>query len=347
MGDSVEGESTAVDGKITPRDFARFNLVGESPAFRSVLQLAERMSRCDATVLIQGETGTGKELAARAIHYLGRRGTAPFVPVNCGALPESLVESELFGHARGAFTDAKEAHEGMVAQARGGTLLLDEVDALSPRSQVALLRFLQDQEYRPVGGAALRRADVRVIATTNSDLAALAARGQYRQDLLFRLDVLSLQIPPLRERQGDVRLLAELFLERLSRQYQVPPKVLHPDTHDLLARHRWPGNVRELENRLHRAFLLCDGPVIRLTSIGSHSVEDGSKPAEPITDVRFRVAKARAIADFERAYVVELLSRTRGNLSLASRISGKERSRLGKLVRKYGLTRKAFGENLQ
>lgn len=333
-------------GKAARKDFTRLNLVGESPALQDALRLIERVSQCDATVLIQGETGTGKELAARAVHYLGRRGTAPFIPVNCGAIPESLVESELFGHARGAFTDAKEAHEGVIGQARGGTLLLDEVDALSPRSQVALLRFLQDQEYRPVGGATVRQADVRVIATTNADLCALAARGLYRQDLLFRLNVLTVQIPPLRERVGDVRLLAELFLERFSRRYQASTKVLHPDTMDFFARYSWPGNVRELENVLHRAFLLCDGPVIRVTSIRPADTAAEVKAEAALTSLRFQTAKARVVADFERAYVVELLARSRGNLSLASRISGKERSRLGKLVRKYGLTRKAFSDTV-
>lgn len=327
------------------RDFARLNLVGESPAFRRTLRLIERVAQCDATVLVQGETGTGKELAARAIHYLGRRSKAPFIPVNCGALPESLVESELFGHARGAFTDAKEAHEGVIAQARGGTLLLDEVDSLSARSQVALLRFLQDQEYRPVGGATVRQADVRVIATTNVDLDALVGRGLYRQDLLFRLNVLPVTIPPLRERAGDVGLLAELFMERFRQQYRIG-RTLDAEALELLARRSWPGNVRELENLVHREFLLSDAVVIRLAGQRPDSTPRAASGDDSLTSLRFQPAKARAIASFERAYVMELLSRTRGNLSLASRISGKERSRLGKLVRKYGITRKAFAESV-
>jgi two-component system response regulator GlrR len=332
-----------LDLKREPDDFARLNLVGESPSFRHALSLIKRVSQCDATVLIQGETGTGKELAARAIHYLSSRRPAPFVPVNCGAIPESLVESELFGHARGAFTDAKETREGVIAQARRGTLLLDEVDSLSPRSQVALLRFLQDQEYRPLGGRFVERADVRVIATTNADLGAMVARGQYRQDLLFRLALLVVDLPPLRARINDARLLSELFISRFSQQYQTA-KVLHPDTIDFLARYAWPGNVRELENLIHREFLLEDGPVIHLISAGVPDVPPPPIAHESITTLRFHVAKARIIADFERAYLVELLSRTRGNLSHASRIAGKERSRLGKLVRKYGLTRKTFAE---
>jgi DNA-binding NtrC family response regulator len=325
-----------------PADFALLNLVGESPAFRRALSVIEKVSRCDATVLVQGETGTGKELAARAIHYLSQRKASPFVPINCGAIPESLVESELFGHARGAFTDAKETREGVIAQARSGTLLLDEVDALSPRSQVALLRFLQDQEYRPVGGRMVHQADVRVVATTNADLAALVAHGQYRQDLLFRLDLLVIDLPPLRERGDDVRLLAETFVARFCRHYGIPRKVLHPDTLEFLARHSWPGNIRELENLVHREFLLGGGEVIRITAPRAGRDSRTAQPPRPLTTIDFRAAKARTIADFERAYLVELLSRANGNLSLAARISGKDRSRLGKLLRKYGLSRAHF-----
>ena len=326
-------------------DFASLNLVGESPAFRRALSLIDKVSGCDATVLVQGETGTGKELAARAIHYLSARRASPFVPVNCGAIPESLVESELFGHARGAFTDAKETREGVIAQARGGTLLLDEVDALSSRSQVALLRFLQDQEYRPVGGRVVHRADVRIVATTNADLGALVARGQYRQDLLFRLDLLVINLPALRERGDDVRLLAEAFLLRLGRQYGTGKKTLHSDTLDFLARHQWPGNIRELENLIHREFLLGAGSEIRVT--GSRADADRAAEASPRrspTMIDFRAAKARSIAEFERGYLVQLLERTNGNLTLAARMSGKDRSRLGKLIRKYGLTRSQFAQ---
>jgi two-component system response regulator GlrR len=328
-----------------PTDFRSLNLVGQSPIFLQALCLIDRVSECDATVLIEGETGTGKELAARAIHYLSRRRTAPFVPVNCGAIPESLVESELFGHVRGAFTDAREARDGVIAQARGGTLLLDEVDALSPRSQVALLRFLQDQEYRPVGGRVVQQADVRVIATTNADLAGLAARGQYRQDLLFRLDLLFVHLPPLRERGDDAQRMAEVFVSRFSQQYGTPPKTLHPDTLDFLSRYNWPGNVRELENVIHREYLLGDGPVIRVTS-AHRSLESGEGlRSHWLTTLEFRAAKAQMIAEFERAYLVELLSRTNGNLSRAAKVSGKERSRLGKLVRKYGLSRTQFAKS--
>jgi two-component system, NtrC family, response regulator GlrR len=311
------------------------NLVGASSAFLASVELIRRVATCDATVLIQGETGTGKELAARAIHYLGSRRDAPFVPINCGAIPESLVENELFGHARGAYTDARESRQGVIAQAEGGTLFLDEVEAMGPRGQVALLRFLEDRQYRPVGGSPCG-ANVRVVASSNADLAALAAGGSYRQDLLFRLNILVLALPPLRDRGDDVTLLAETFVRRFCRQYRKAPMALHPDTIRHLAGQDWPGNVRELENLIHRAVVLSDGAVL--------SIDPTPEPPAPrlLTGQGFREATARAIAAFEKAYLAELLARTRGNLSMAARLSGKERSRLGKLVKKHGIARARF-----
>lgn len=336
------GEGRRPQGRPTdaPRDFAALNLVGESACFRAALGLIERVARCDATVLILGETGTGKELAGRAIHYLGVRRDAPFVPVNCGAIPETLVESELFGHARGAFTDARTAREGIVAQAAGGTLFLDEVDSLSPRSQVALLRFLQDREYRPVGGERARQADVRVLAATNADLETLVGRRLFRQDLLFRLNVLSLRLPPLREREGDAALLADLFVRRLAEQYRTGPKALDPKLLASLAARPWPGNVRELENFIHRAFLLADGPILGAPPEAGPA-RGAAGPAEAAA-LPFQAAKARAIREFERRYLIELLTRAEGNVSLAARLSGKERSRLGRLLKKHGLERARF-----
>jgi len=334
----------APSGLLAPEapEFARLNLVGRSAVFVQALDRIRRMAACDATVLIEGETGTGKELAARAIHYLGARRNAPFVPINCGAIPESLVETELFGHARGAFTDAREAHAGMVAQAEGGTLFLDEIEAMAPRAQIALLRFLHDHEYRPVGGAA-RGANVRVVAASNAALAGCVDRGTFRQDLLFRLNVLSLAIPPLRERGDDVLLLAEAFTARYCKQYDKPVRPLHPEAMATLRSYAWPGNVRELENVLHREILLEDAPAMRLQMLvaGEATV---TEPAVSFLGQRFREAKASVIARFERAYLTELLARTNGNVSLASRLSGQERSRLGKLVKKHKLDRAVFAE---
>jgi DNA-binding NtrC family response regulator len=324
-------------------DFGDLNLVGQSPAFLYVLELTKKFARCDATVLIQGETGTGKELVARAIHYLGARREFPFIPVNCGALPDTLVESELFGHARGAFTDAREARRGLVADAQGGTLFLDEIEVLSPKAQVAVLRFLQDHEYRPVGGAMVRDADIRIVAASNANLDELVRESRFRKDLLFRLNVLSVSLPPLRERVGDVIVLAERFLRRLERQYCKSPRSIAPEAVSRLVGYDWPGNVRELENLIHREFLLTDGPAMHLRGLEPRE-GNAAGPADSsgLTELSFRKAKATAIARFERAYITELLSRSRGNISLAARMSGKERSRLGKLVKKYGLERESF-----
>jgi DNA-binding NtrC family response regulator len=321
-------------------DFARLKLIGQSRPFLDALALIERYAACDHTVLIEGETGTGKELAARAIHYLGARRRFPFIPVNCGALPDALVESELFGHARGAFTDAREARPGIIAQARGGTLLLDEIEAMSPRTQVALLRFLQDKVYRPVGGTAVVASDVRVIGATNTDLRAMASNGGFRSDLLFRLNALAISLPPLRERPGDVMVLAEHVVERLNRESEAAAKRLHPMSTAALIAHDWPGNVRELENLILRHYLLEPGVVIRICSVDTLS-QRGEATAIA-TDDCFKRAKARAVAAFEQSYITALLQRSGGNVSLAARLAGKDRSDLSKLLRKYGIQRHKF-----
>ena len=331
------------------QDLARFNLIGQSPSFLAAMAAVEKFALCDLTVLVHGETGTGKELVARALHYLSARRDGPFIPVNCGALPETLVECELFGHMRGAFTDARETREGLVAQADGGTLFLDEIEAMNARAQVALLRFLQDKEYRPVGSSGIRCADVRIVGTSNADLNAMAQRGQFRHDLLYRLNVLTLHLPPLRDRDGDVNVLAQTFLERLNQRSRLSPKTFHPDTFDLLHDHFWPGNVRELENLVSREFILANGPQLTISSVSGQALvwHDNAAAAEP-RDTQlsiignFKSAKARAVADFERSYIEALLSKSRGNLSLASRLSGKDRSDLGKLLRKHGITRQDF-----
>jgi DNA-binding NtrC family response regulator len=321
-------------------DFGRYNLIGESGPFLSALSLIRKVSVSDATVLIHGETGTGKELAARAIHYLGSRRDAPFIPVNCGAVPDSLIENEFFGHARGAFTDARESRAGVIEQAEGGTLFLDELEVLSPRGQVVLLRFLQDHVYRPVGGGAARRANVRVLGSSNADLAALVEQRHYRSDLLYRLSVLTLKLPPLRERAGDAVLLAQRFVQKYSALYGTPPQELDEESFAYLDAHQWPGNVRELENLVHRAVVIGDAPRLSLRAAAA-AVEPGDPSPGPLRQ-KFRQAKAHAIAEFERAYVTDLMRRTRGNISLAARLCGKERSRLGKLLKKHGLERVAF-----
>ena len=324
-------------------DFAHLNLIGQSPPFLAALAAIAKFAACDATVLIQGETGTGKELVARAIHYLSARRNAQFIPINCATLPDNLVESELFGHVRGAFTDAKEARTGLIAQTDGGTLFLDEIEAISPRAQAALLRFLQDKEYRPVGGTVVRQANVRVLASSNADLKAMVDRGAFRSDLLFRLNVLSVQLPTLNARTGDVPLLAGAFLNRLNSEYGPPAKTISRGSLERLESYSWPGNVRELQNVVYRGWLLAPGPVIDIGALGADTADAGSSAVLSEPDQQtFKAAKARAVAEFERAYMSRLLARTAGNMTLAARIAGKDRSDLGKLLKKHGLARQIF-----
>jgi DNA-binding NtrC family response regulator len=297
------------------------------------------------TVLIQGETGTGKELAARAIHYLGPRRGQAFVPVNCGAIPDNLVENEFFGHTRGAFTGARDHHTGLVASAEGGTLFLDEIESLSLRAQVILLRFLQDQSYRPLGGKGVVTGDVRIVAASNTDLAELVKAGSFRQDLLYRLWIMPLTLPPLRERPEDVALLARHFVRRFAARYGIAEKELHPDSLALLTSHHWPGNVRELENLIHREILLATGPVLHFASVAG-----GPTAARPATsgslnasfELGFRRAKAAVVAEFERAFLAHALAESGGNVSAAARKAGKERRAFGKLLKKHGIARDRF-----
>jgi DNA-binding NtrC family response regulator len=317
--------------------------VGESEVFLRTLACVDRIARCDATVLIHGETGTGKDLAARAIHYLGTRHAFPFVPVNCGAVPDNLVENEFFGHVKGAFTDAKDAQPGLVGNAEGGTLFLDEVECLSPKGQVVLLRFLQDQLYRPLGGRRQLHGNVRIIAASNRDLARMARAGEFRQDLLYRLAIMSLSMPPLRERGHDVCLLAEHFVRRFARQYGGGSRRLDPESIVRLTSYPWPGNVRELENLIHREVLLAeDGPLrIRPSSFLDAEAEHPARTEGGAKELPFHLgfsrAKAVVVAEFERAFIDYALAESRGNVSLAARRAGKERRAFGKLIKKHGI----------
>jgi DNA-binding NtrC family response regulator len=317
--------------------FAWLELVGDSPAMQSVTRQIEKIARSDAPILIQGETGSGKELAARAILRRSMRHGGPFVAVNCGAIPEGLIETELFGHSQGAFTDAKRAHEGAIAQADRGALFLDEIDTLSPKGQVTLLRFLQDFRYRPVGGSREVAANVRVIAASNQPLHRLVEDGHFRRDLLYRVNIFELSVPPLRSRDGDVDVLAQHFLVRFSRQYDIPVKRLHPDTVESLRRYSWPGNVRELENWIHRELLLTEDEEIR-SRIDQTSCVGAGCDRDPLADLEdFRTAKERALAEFESTYAARVLAEAGGNVTIAARIAGKERRSFGRLLKKYGI----------
>jgi DNA-binding NtrC family response regulator len=318
-------------------------IVGACASLREVQTVLSRYRSCDAPVLILGESGTGKELVARALHYSSARAEGPFIPVNCGALPDDLLENELFGHERGAFTGAKDKAVGLVEQAEGGTLLLDEVGTLSNKGQCALLRFLQNQEYKRLGAERVRRADVRVLAATNSDLHQMVARGEYREDLLYRLDILSVTLPPLRQRGSDIEVLAEHFVQRYCSDYCIATKRLSASARHWLYRYDWPGNVRELENLLHRAVLLSSGHRIELGDLCPEAGYDTQVPAsDNKRELNFQQAKAEVIENFERRYLQSLMERSGGNVSEAARLAGKERRALGKLLKKHGIKRKHY-----
>lgn len=324
-------------------DFAA--IVGQDPKVLAVLKLVSQVADSDATVLIGGESGTGKELVARALHFNSRRRAKPFIPVNCGALPETLLESELFGHLRGAFTGAVRDNPGWFERAEGGTLLLDEVGELASHLQVKLLRVLENGEYSRVGSTQIRRADVRIVAATNRDLNVLVREGKVRQDFLYRLNVVEVRLPSLRERRSDLPLLIRHFLSRLSGGRGV--KRLAPEAEALLLTHDWPGNIRELQNVIQRAILLAEGPMIE----PSH-LPDGLRELRPLLAAGggeaesagsgFREAKQRVVERFERDYVTRCLGEARGNISQAAKAAGIDYKNFYNKMQQYGIEPAGF-----
>jgi DNA-binding NtrC family response regulator len=329
----IEPEAQPLD--LPPSQARRFGeLVGESLAMREVFAVLERVAGSDATLLVEGETGTGKELVARAIHDASPRRRGPFVAVDCGALPEGLLESELFGHVRGAFTGAANARTGMLVRADGGTLFLDELGRITPTLQARLLRVLEERVVRPLGGDTERAVDVRVIAASRDDLDAEVAAGRFRPDLLYRLAVVRVALPPLRTRREDIPLLVR---ELLKRRGFTDEAGSGPNLDRLIA-HGWPGNVRELRNVMDRAIALAPGAqrfadlVIRIDA----SPLAGEALAVR-SDLPYAEAKAAVLHDLERRYVADVLARTSNNLSAASRESGIDRKALRAMARRHGL----------
>lgn len=326
-------------------EMGRCNLVGRHESFLRAVESAARMAGSKAPVLIMGETGTGKELFAHAIHSLSVRRSDPFIPLDCGVLPEHLAENELFGHSRGAFTDAHTETKGLVALADGGTLFLDEIDALSLANQAKLLRFLQEGSFRALGAERFRRANVRVIAATNRSLEECVRRRQFRSDLYFRINVLRLYLPPLRERAGDLALLAAHFL---AGECGASGKFLGPAALRRLERHSWPGNVRELLNVMQRAALQSPGRQIAPAHISldvdpPHALDADPTQGQTATEAPsgFHSAKQSVIREFERAYLERLLASHNGNVTQAAREAGLERRAFGKLVKKHGIRKLA------
>ncbi|MGB7946823.1 MAG: sigma-54 dependent transcriptional regulator, partial [Candidatus Binatia bacterium] len=314
------------------------SLVGSSENFLKAVNKVLPLALSRATVLISGETGTGKELFARAIHYQSPRHGKPFIPVNCGALPDHLLENELFGHVKGAFTDASSAEKGLIAEAEGGTLFLDEVDALSDAGQVKLLRFLQDGEYRPVGSARTVIADARVIAATNTDLLKRVESKLFRDDLYYRLNFLFLAIPPLRKRIEDVVPLTVHFLNRYAKQESQTSRVFSFEALEKLMVYSWPGNIRELESVIARSLTFSGATTLEPADIELPSVHDeASSRARSLRD-----AKSRTVLAFERGYLARLLAKYRGNVTHAAKAAGKERRTFQRLLRKHNLRRDSF-----
>ncbi len=312
-----------------PRKQQFRQLIGQSPIFLQQAQRISLIASCDANVLIVGETGTGKELYARAIHYGSARAGRPFMPVNCGAIPAELVENELFGHVRGAFTSASNLQVGLIEEANGGTLFLDEIDCLPVHAQVKLLRFLQEKEYRPLGSARMRRANVRVVAASNLNLEEAVDNGKVRQDLFYRLNIISLTLPPLRDRREDIPLLARHFLAKYSREFDSQVQGFSDEAMDMLMVYSWPGNVRELEHAVERAIVLCDKPLIQAADIVlSNQSVSGKRES-------LREAKAKEIARFEKNYIQAVLSACRGNITRAAQVSQKNRRAFWQLIQKH------------
>ena len=335
----LEGEVRDLRERLGAAGAPRRPLVGQAPAFAKVLERLPLVARADAAVLVRGETGTGKELVARAVHDLSPRRTGPFVAVNCGALPEQLLESELFGHEAGAFTGAQKKKRGLVQEAEGGTLFLDEVGDIPLPVQVKLLRFLQEGEIRPVGATRSIAVNVRVVAATHRDVDAAIEAGEFREDLFYRLNVVPLHLPPLRERHEDIRPLAEHLLDKATAGTSRAGVRFDAPALDKLAAHPWPGNVRELENVVQRAVIFATGDAVSAADVefDPQRRRGGADASAPDLTIPLRQAKEALVAEFERTYVEAALRAAGGNVSQAARRAGKERKSFHELVQRYGV----------
>jgi Nif-specific regulatory protein len=335
--DGLRARAAAVAAKpraetSEPGVFEYANMIGASSAMRQVYEEVGQVARTSATALILGASGTGKELVAQAIHANSERATGPFIKINSAAFPETLFESELFGHERGAFTGAVGRKKGRLDRAQGGTLFLDEIGDLPLLTQVKLLRVLQSREYERLGGTETLRANVRLIAATNKNLAAAVAAGTFREDLYYRLNVFTITLPPLRERHGDIPALAQYFLDKFAREHRRDVRRITSATLELLASHSWPGNVRELENAIERAVVSCGGTVI-----DEFHLPEGLRARGPVESAAERTLTS-AVERLERQMIGDALRETDGNLARASRALGTTERILRYKTEKYGLT---------
>ena len=316
------------------------NLVGQSPAMQKVFDTVRRATRVSSTVLIQGESGTGKEMVARHIHFNGPRKARPFIVVNCAAIPDTLVESELFGHEKGAFTGAETSRQGKFEVAHGGTIFLDEIGDMQLESQAKLLRVLQDGVVERVGSSQSRHVDVRVLAATNRDLKAVVADGQFREDLYFRLDVLPIRIPPLRERIEDLALLIDHFRQKLAKRFGRPAPAVSAAAMDAMKRYRWPGNVRELENTLEQVFILCDKD-----SIGVDDLPEKFKTREPQTGDVQLPSGGLILEEVEQDLIRQALARSGGRIKEAAELLGLSYKTLQYRLKKHDIDKHEAGSS--
>jgi two-component system response regulator HydG len=330
---SLRRENVELRRQIDKR-FGFEGIVGHSPAMQRVFEILVQVSATNATVLVLGESGTGKELVARAIHANSPRRERRFVAVNCAALSEGLIESELFGHVKGAFTGAVAAKEGRIVYADGGTLFLDEVGDMPLATQAKLLRVLETREVQPVGGNTLQRVDIRLVAATNRDLRRMVREGTFREDLLFRLQVVAVELPPLRQRAGDVPLLVEHFLVELAAQHGRAVRGIAPEARAALVRYEWPGNVRELRNVVENMVLLARGDVLELEDV-PEGVREGAAESHARAD-GYRLA-GRSLSDVERDLIEANLELAGGNREKAARILGMGERTLYRKLKEYGL----------
>jgi transcriptional regulator with GAF, ATPase, and Fis domain len=319
--------------EIDPRTGLRY-VIGESPAWRRVLTQATQVASTDTTVLLLGPSGAGKEVVARYLHRASPRRGAPFIALNCAALPEQLLEAELFGYERGAYTGATQSKPGQLELAAGGTLFLDEVGEMSPAAQAKFLRVLQEREFQRLGGTRTIRADVRIIAATNRDLSRAIANGTFREDLYYRLNVFAIGLPPLCERHDDVLPLSAAFLAEFGRRSGRPPIGISRKARERLRAYHWPGNVRELRNVLERAAILCDGGLITDEHLALNHLQSAPPPARPVDAVE--PVPASDLPAMERAMIEQALRNARFNKSRAARALGLTRRQLYSRLRKYG-----------
>jgi len=334
----LKAENRALQSQLRSR--YRFdNIVGRSSSLQNVLDVIERVADTESTVLVTGESGTGKELVARAIHYNSRRADRMLVTVNCGAIPEELLESELFGHVKGAFTNADRHREGRFSLANGGTIFLDEIGDMSPNLQVKLLRVLQDRTFEPVGSSKTVKVNVRVIAATNQDLPRLIEDKRFREDLYYRLNVIPIEVPPLRARRDDIPMLVETFLDAANQQRGTRVESVSEEAMQALVEYDWPGNVRELENLIERLVILCRGDSIEVedlpASLRAAGANAGVAPRLPAGGLSFN----EVVGNLERDLIVQALEQTHWNKNQAAQLLGLNRTTLLEKIRKKGLER--------